>query len=434
MKSGLECSVLTNPKKAVNQTNDVENFLGRLEVAKSRDLNPNFQKLITAEDLKSICDYFLSNERLQASLFNVLISLKPGTGYAFPKETTLLPRTVNILCSMSGEYQLIVETKAKSNVNEKLSLPSISGTHKVGKTAWRVDKEEEIMNLVISSVHENIVESKIEMEAYFAQKVGKKFVTKTIAGPTYQSKKLSDSGETLYKKSIYVPKAICLFDLLIMSILSQKDKNEIILALLKSVKKIHDNHFVHQDIKLENTLVIKKNNRWLVSLCDFGDTVEEGDFVCPKASSIYQSPEVASTYFNTNALMHDYYFSQEGLQSLGNSIFCERVSKEGREYLLSFLTKQSPDPANDMWALGIVIFAIQYEKLPTIQDLDFIQNHPLLGGLLAESREKRMNINAALQCFNDMLAQVNERKNMTSTIERSDSINRISTKFNRLSI
>jgi hypothetical protein len=57
-----------------------------------------------------------------------------------------------------------------------------------------------------------------------------------------------------------------------------------------------------------------------------------------------------------------------------------------------------------MWALGVVIFCIKYQRYPTLEDYDtLINTDPLLKGLLDPIRETRIDAKTALSLHKEKM-------------------------------
>jgi serine/threonine protein kinase len=168
------------------------------------------------------------------------------------------------------------------------------------------------------------------------------------------------------------------------------------------VRKIHDAGFVHQDIKFKNILIYHNGERLSMELCDFGLTREMDQENClPQATIGFQSPEVSLLYFqseNWNEAEHCYFYV-DGMtcNTLGYQYF-DQQNLKFNDFKIEREKYKTVHKANDIWALGIVIFALKnFGKMPrSIQDLYSIED-PLIKGLLDPKREKRLTIHQAIE-------------------------------------
>lgn len=360
-------------------------FLNRLTAAKSRPLSHKLRPLIQQQDLNKIYDYFLSNTLLDISV------LKPGEAYYLSKQVSGLPRTVNILCSKEGEFKLIVETKSKKLDGTKKKLPKKAGTTKSGKPAWRVDTDETAYFNAVAIVESDEDINDLKHEVAISQKFGSETVNENELGQKFHSKNGCE------KISVYSVKADGdLQDLLSKKVaLSDEKKNSMILDLLNGVKLFHDQNYVHQDLKPGNILIYGNNQTgYRLKLTDYGLTQRHGDQSTQAlATLLYHSPEIAKIYSHPISSHYNYY----------NHSLCNNTLAKHYANRYSRISDQlrAPNKANDIWALGIIVYEILYGEKPTFPEAHSkINTNPLLMGLLAPDRQYRIDIDRALEIHN----------------------------------
>ena len=178
--------------------------------------------------------------------------------------------------------------------------------------------------------------------------------------------------------------------------LTAEQKYIMIKDLLDAVKRFHDNGYVHQDIKPGNILFVRnEENKYRLKITDYGLSRKQyAPTEQALASAGYHSPEIALIHSNAKSEYYKYFSSNDAKNSLG--AWHARTMQPIRGSAL-----QTPNNANDMWALGIVIYKILYGRAPLCSQRNSnIQNNPLLKGLLTANRKERINIDAAIEIHN----------------------------------
>jgi len=413
----IAISALLNEEQENLRKNAMDQLLLRLEIAKTRPLSEELSKVLSRAAFIEIINYFLINqdEELSAQLnddekkknqahLDKIVTLKRGEAYRLAKESSGLPRTVNILCGVDGELQLIVETKSKLADDTKQQLLIKKGAYKTGKPAWRIDSEEaQLFNLVTRPEGESDIKN-VRAEVDISRKMVSTEVAEYQLGVLFHDKRTGKA-----KISVYAVMAEAnLEDVLSSKIypLSQNQKDSLILDLVKGVKTFHDKGYVHQDLKPNNALVYgNATEGYHLKLIDFGLTQKQGDSTKePLATATHVSPEIAYYFSAPNSSQYSYFSASNCGDTLGYQLY---KAKENAKLFPEDGSKRGalsdPDTANDMWALGIVIFQIQHKgRLPTMRDLREIQGDPLLKGLLNPDRSQ---IDTALQIHQAKIAQ-----------------------------
>lgn len=410
---------------------DFEQFLDRLKSAKERlesTKNPShhpLHALLSKEALVEIYDYFLKNlsqsseERsepqnsrfhaISTLRFHFIRSLRLGEAYRLAKECSGLARTLNVLRDNLGEFYLFVETKSKLKEGEKQELIFPSGRYKSGKPVWRVDLIEEYFNLVMrTSVSGNrAIADEAASEVFFSNEISSPEINKILQGPLFQ--KGNEKKISLYSKK--AKGDLCALFTNHEWPFSKEEEEEFIFEILKGTKQFHDKRYVHQDLKLDNILFYE-HPKAHVKLADFGFSAKKDDiFKEAHGSYLYQSPEIAYTYSDPQNSWYHYYHTQDddhynefGTRSLGTH-FCREYARLFPPSLRSHENQSQrhwlghPHPANDMWAIGIMVFEIRHKRFPepTMNDRKLIKEDPLLKGLLHPNRKKRFTVDRALK-------------------------------------
>lgn len=376
-------------------TTPSQDLLERISIAKKRPLSPQLASLISKNDLLKIYDYFLTSSPF------LLSTLSPGESIYLDKRDTGLPRTINVLYSQDEGMKLIIETKSKRCDGKKRSLEKKSGTTKKGKPAWRVDSEQEIeyFNAVVQITSPaNLVNLRNEVS------LSQQFYSDNINRNELGQKFTAKNGNT--KISVYSIKAHSdLKDLLTTKVLlSSQQKNQMILDLLNAVKAFHDKGYVHQDLKPANILVYgDATNGYKLKLTDYGLSTPHCD---PNSTALatlfYHSPEIAKIHAKPSDEYYLYYYeSVEARDCL--------ASQYARQYI-NTLGLRAPHKANDIWALGIIVYEILYNKLPKdIYELS-ANDHPLIKALLNPERKSRVDIDRALEIYKELNSPVLSKK------------------------
>lgn len=336
-----------------------------------------------------------------------IAQLIPGQCLRIPKEESGLARTINILCTHEGEFQLMVETKSKLADDRKRENQSHvkEGTFKKGKPAMRIDSGEiEYFNLVtLNEPSDSDPEADLtalKNETHLSQTLGGKSDNITVY--EFGSK---ISGKNGLKMSVYSLKAEAdLFTLLfkphrysspnkqfMLDWFKQKNnKAALLLEIMHAIKQFHDAGYVHQDIKLENILVYYNPDDKSVhaKIADYGLTQKEGENKRALATVGYESPEMSAYYLDPSRKQTAYFHGKD--QSYGRDIV--RKNKIPSPIAPDF----RPSKANDVWALGILAYEIMFEKHPSIGYKDTIEQDPLLSKMLATDRDNRLNIDDAI--------------------------------------
>ncbi len=101
-----------------------------------------------------------------------------------------------------------------------------------------------------------------------------------------------------------------------------------IAKLIDAIKLLHDNNFVHRDIKIENIMITKDDNLFLIDFYTLLYIDKNYEGVNANGTLEYMSPEILNLYIEGNTVPPEYF------------------------------------KPSDIWALGIVIFTLVYISYP----------------------------------------------------------------------
>lgn len=385
-------------------TDELHRFVERLDETFRLPHMDKLRKQLSNEDHLNIIKFF--DLQFNNELRDKLLLLEPGHSIRFAKEMTQLPRTVTVIRTLNGEYQLIVETKRKLADNSKdLDIPVARGAIKSGKPSWRLDIPQELFGLTMSTDTSNP-----QLEDYLQEIKNESTLSQRLAEqsdaicPTQVGESFEKNGKS--KITVYSPKALGTLDSVLASLSDNREaKEQLIADLLDGVRAIHKSGFVHQDLKPQNLLVFKDDEgKYHLKITDFGEARSDKDKNAYAAGpNLFQSPEMA--YYYTNPYdpnkenkMYGKKYYDKSLGILGCVVI---DSQEGRDVFKPDIKNReqfkSPNQSNDIWALGMLIYYIQHQSLPqSMHDIHEIRHDPLLKRLLDIDRTKRSTIDEAL--------------------------------------
>jgi len=384
-------------KRVKRMLSHYDQLIARLRRKENGPVVADLKKRISRIDFKKVTDYFTNKINPN------IASMKPKEALRLKKGVTKLPRSLSVLRSEEGLFEVYLSTKSRmaNNVRERKVSGESAGASKKGKSAWRIDleKEEEYFELVAKPA------ISINREVLFSQQFPSRYIHKSKLGPTYINKKS--------KISIYSLKADCNFRDYLNAFRTELlpiEKEEIVLHLLKAIKVLHDKGYVHQDIKPENILVFSEEG--YLALTDFGNHQKIGEKVRLFGTPAYDSPEIAYWISEKEKQVDRPFLAYEYLEKYLADTKKYNIDREAREQF------QFSHPANDMWALGVTIFEIFYGRLPTLEDRDRIKVDPLLKGLLAPDWRDRLTIDETIAVHEKMKCLREEEEQMEPRVKR----------------
>ncbi len=393
-------------------------FLNRILATKAQPIHPDLGKLISKSDLDSIIEYIEKNEFIH----NSICGENKGFAKRFSKEETGLARTFHILRGLDGEFALIVDTKSKLADHTKLKphkqiLPKVSGVYKDGKPAWRVDgKQEEFFNQI------NVITNDIELNGVIEEAIIGKLINSERVN-TYLLGQQFIGNEKRIKISLFSPKAQNDLETFLKAhpFLESIQRNILISDLLNGVKAFHENGYVHQDIKPSNLLIYTTGSSYRLKLTDYGHTRKQTDLKAFALASVgFNSPEISYVYCAPtphaapSTKLYNLYNSDFGQSTLGNIQFLANPKMFPPNNDSKKVPFRTPHMANDMWAIGIIIFIMLYDRFPNQSDFAIIQSNALLKGLLESDRAKRLTIDDAIKLHQQQSKEEDKVKQILS--------------------
>lgn len=367
--------------------------------AEKKHLPEELKTLIKVEELDNIYSYIIKNEK------TLRILLEQGKPCRLDKIETHLTRTVNLVFdSKTNDIRVMLETKQKNQYGVKdRSIQKLSGTSKAIKPAWSIEGPvfKKYANAASYFKGHNTFSSTAR-EIHFATDIVKQHpVKQTYLNTVSIGKIIHKQGKkdkTSYngKVSLYSPWAsrdLCDFMKSPQGhALIKKEVDILAFQLLQAVKELHDADVIHQDLKPENILLYEEiRGKYRIELGDFGAACYKNatDFhsLNMLTTIMYESPEISLFRKNPRDSNYAYYYNQH-------------YYSYGRE-LANHLQLRSdyakPSKANDMWAIGIILYLLYHKKMPRHQALEPLP--PLLAGLLCLDRDKRFTVDQALALF-----------------------------------
>lgn len=385
-------SIQQPPKIDINPA--LVDFYDRTQFSRSQPVTKELSDWVTPQILNEQLDFILSR---RPEVEGVLNALKPNECYRIPKRYWGLDRTMNVLRTHDGTYKLILETKSKAAQHTqehptKRKSEHREGTHKYGKTAWRIDGKITKYYHLITKSNKRYNHNALEKEVSFSQELGDK--TKHLL--TYELGCYRHTGHSFFR-SIYAVCAIGTYleKYALFGSYSKVEKLTLIKDLLTACHIIHQNGDRHGDISSKNVLVMPSENGYYLVLSDYGTVRKIGDIEHNALTSYYyESPQIsqwASTLKRTDKEIFQYYHVDED-DSLARSIWFRDPDQIETDNLSTI------HPGDDLWSIGIILFKLLHKNnLPEYNDLEKIKSDPLLNGLLAIKRSDRLTSEQALQ-------------------------------------
>jgi serine/threonine protein kinase len=401
------------------------------QINQSSEVPELIRPFIQKNDLLSIYEKLLTDKKINKHMRPYLSNQAP---VRMDKLDWQLARTINIVFDpQTDDICLMLETKHKtaSTNHKNPNTPIHSGRYKTVKPCWRIDTMLPIKyaNAVFYADEEISFSEDAIREADYSKKLAQKHLgahiplQKIAPGALFKktgTRKLVSKHAFVQKISLYSSWAeeSTLEDFLKTDRgknLSLDQKNSLAYQLLYALKILHDEHFIHQDIKPENILIFMDDQgNYTLELIDFGtlyDPKTPKENYLPLATIQYESPEISALYFyhrkdlNLSLKRNYAYYHEDNLKfySYGKKLFKSNhtayphhdkdkdiIVEENIDTTMIFL----PHEKNDMWAAGIVLYQLfndgnipGYSSVPNFS--------PLIAGLLTVDRENRLTADEA---------------------------------------
>jgi len=354
---------------------------------------PPLSDLLKQTDLLDILSYISDIDH------DFIRNLKPRETIRIAKKTQgYLPRTIEILRTHTGEFQLIIDTRSKiakqqrNGQPQKRRQPKNAGSYKKYKRSWRVDCIPPVpkANLITYLSPDVILRhwecEDIEREILLSQQSGalSEHICVYEMGARYASQ---DKHHNLnYKIGCYAEDlTMSLYELISSKTLSDQQLDRLRLDILEGVATLHKQGIIHQDLKVNNIMVYQDNHfQWRAKIIDLG--LAKAPISPTKdavAGGFFQSPEIAYFYSDKHDYQQWRYYHKKHNSALGNQFTPKGLPVDYK----------APHKANDMWALGILFYFMDKKCLP--KQMADIQE-PLIKRLLEVDRTQRINIDEAI--------------------------------------
>ena len=366
---------------------------------------PNHLKLyIQDEALQDIYNYLLTpsvKEEILEQLRDAQATGKPVT-YRIQKSSQTCARTLNILQDINGELVLIVETKSKLANGEKREasdFDELKGAHKKGIPCWRIDCYPPVkwINLRAISTSKRKQKNMIN-EAVRSQEIALNAVMDGMHNPiNYYLLGQVRVKDGVCQQSIYSPMAPKTLQGLLEEklVLSKREQDRIAHDILLGIYSMHRMGYIHQDIKPANTLLELDihNGQYRAKIADFGATCLKATPIRPSATLCFESPEISQFYYfsdknnKKDSVYYDYFHCQANSEKSAGRIMGLQRDRPSKEVLSDYA---HPDPANDIWSIGITLYLVYGQDQP-----DYIAK-------MLMPREERCSIQEAMSSFQQL--------------------------------
>jgi serine/threonine protein kinase len=379
------------------------------KLKKQKNVPAKLKNLITMPDYLAIYEGLLNNEALKKQMIE---KLKMGMPIRLSKALGYFSRTINIIFDAeSQDIFLMLETKTKTAAGKKShKTPIFRGASKTIKPVWRIDSPHPIKyaNAVSYGKKGKATIEKAKAEALISQSISKKYshfhtgLHLVTTGAVFEKngirhKKVYDEKISFYSKWASENNLNSFLNGVEANTLDFEERNLLALQLLFAVKLIHDENYIHQDIKNMNIFISKKNDSFFLELGDFGAAINAGEketFIAT-ASLKYESPEISAVhYFFKHYEEFNYaYFHDPSINSQGRKHFLNNI-----DIFHSLAQKQpnelaEPHKSNDMWAVGIVLCDLYKPTFATPEGKKIYAN--LISKLLHPDRSQRLTAHDA---------------------------------------
>lgn len=368
--------------------------------AQAASLPSVLEGILTVEDLRALyrgalVQVLMRRERLEA--------LWQGRALRFPKEGARLPRNIQIVRRETG-FELFVETNGLTchGSKEKAKAFLGEGSNKKVLLCYRLDGEPSAWACAKSRGPEAVFTAEAEWA-----------LLKTLCHPhiiRHQSALLYLGKHKMVKHILISPLAVgTLRHAENPIVMTEREKECLMLQLLSAVSYLHGRGIVHQDLTPENVLVYDNSagryatipscpseSGWHIKLIDFGMARKRclQEPIPSGRTAGYESPE----------LLAYYKLKRQGnpLPPVEGGSLAEEILQR---YPLPRAYAGKVTPRNDCWALGIIYYRLLHGMRPSVAVLDAKkgERHEIIHRLLSIDPANRLKAGAAYRLLKNRL-------------------------------
>jgi hypothetical protein len=309
-------------------------------------------------------------------------------------------RTHHITVNGGGDFIAILDTKGKTETNDKKNRIIAEGAKKKVKPSFRIDvwPPEEYVSAV-SYGPDDVKLAKEEVKT-----------ANTLNTPFHQSLLISADYAHLTKgvaNAIFSKKRDTLNDKI--KDLNYVSRYVISYGLTYALRFMHEKEGkVYGDISPANILTSEHAAGILRPyLTDFGTTTTPGKTA--HATPGYESPELFCHLIQTKAFQNKFDLNEPDSLSRGyarkrrNMKVNGEFAVKGESYLITYPPNPAENSAakqNDVWSLGIILYQIFNKgKVPTYQEFTQNSHDPFYDKILTETRLARADIKTVMNEF-----------------------------------
>jgi serine/threonine protein kinase len=375
--------------------NAIDAFFGRInDRIKNFKISKRLGEHIDPLALQNILQHILNEQSVNTEL------QKEGTLHGFAGHG--VARSFDILPNDEGELMLIVRLKSKkAHANAKPWKMRIITAHKIIKPAWRVDITPDEPWVDQTSIITQKTWVALQREENISKEISHLCPSAALLFTRNYMAELYQKPHHRPRVSVYARRQQGNLDDLIqgkLGPLSLENKDIIAYELTYGLHILHRNGIAHQDLRAHNILVYPLDNIWHIQLTDFefSVSVNKPDRKA-QASTFHESPQILFAYqrMDPHPVLHKAYFEVDN-----NSYGYFQFAKKSDGLLESERAQcAKPNIKNDIWALGILLFYLEYNFLPEADHEDRIQKTPLLKHCLDPKEHSRFTAEQLLDLF-----------------------------------
>ncbi len=370
-------------------------FERRLATAASPHQVPETIKhVVTLENLKEIYHFISEQINKNPHQFE---SLPPGEAIRFEKTRGKLFRDCQLCRAKDGEYALYLQPDGYLKNGRRSKGESLgSGSFKKVFKAYRIDLQQPFA-VAAATIKGSLksVQDEITQEINLTKNFDSRFVVLSHKGKLFFHQ--SGNQDAQVQVTLFSPLAISNLGQYLNDHpdLSLKDRKKIFNDILKGVAHLHRQGYVHQDLKLENILMMQESDgKVRAKIIDFGFMQQHKGEGKPTATQGCASPELLRHMLH-NQSHFDYKFQTKDKKSLTWLLHKLPIYKQLSRHV------DKPHFKNDSWALGqlgLELYDLEDQIKPKNKDI-LEQSHPILYSLLRNRRQDRLTPIQALAQF-----------------------------------